>query len=86
MQLQTSHRLRVLNMGQIEQHHSSKAVDADRETLFHDLRDRINTIQLSAMVLDRKGSVNPEDKKYLDWILEKAVETDELIDLIRRSR
>ena len=69
-------------MSQIERLQSAKVTDTDHDNLVHDLRDRLNTIQSSAMVLDRKGSVNPEDKKYLNWILEKASEADELIQVL----
>ena len=71
-------------MSQLGQHHLSNPVDPDGETLVHDLRDRLNTIKASAMVLERKGSVDLEDRKYLDWILEKATEAGELIGSIRK--
>lgn len=56
-----------------------------RKSHLHDLRDRLNTILTSAMVLERVGAVSPEHQKYLDWILEKANEADELVELISRS-
>ena len=64
---------------------STATINVGRENLLHDLRDRLNTIQTSAMVLDRKGSVSPEDKKFLDWILEKTNEASELVDLIGKD-
>ena len=72
-------------MGDPIQLDSTQTSKASRENLLHDLRDRLNTIQTSAMVLDRVGSVLPEHQKYLTWILEKANEADELINLVEKN-
>lgn len=51
----------------------------------HDLRDCLNTVLTSAMVLERAEAVSPEHQKYLAWILEKTAEADSLVDLIAQE-
>lgn len=56
----------------------------NRSQVIHDLRDELNTIVTSAMLLNRLDAVGQEHKKYVEWILEKAQRATELVNDLDR--